>query len=129
MIVLDTHVVLWVAQVPEMLSTNAEEAIRTERQRDGIGISDKTLWELAMLVSRGRVGVKTSLLDFLRAVEQNFTIFPVTAEIADRAVSLSAKYPRDPADRVIGATALVHGLKLITKDEQIGASGEVPVVW
>ena len=129
MILLDTHVVLWVAQVPEMLSTNAEEAIRTERQRDGIGISDKTLWELAMLVSRGRVGVKTSLLDFLRAVEQNFTIFPVTAEIADRAVSLSAKYPRDPADRVIGATALVHGLKLITKDEQIGASGEVPVVW
>jgi len=128
-ILLDTHVVLWVAQVPEMLSTNAEEAIRTERQRDGIGISDKTLWELAMLVSRGRVGVKTSLLDFLRAVEQNFTIFPVTAEIADRAVSLSAKYPRDPADRVIGATALVHGLKLITKDEQIGASGEVPVVW
>ncbi len=129
MILLDTHVVLWVAQVPELLSMNAEEAIRTERQRDGIGISDKTLWELAMLVSRGRVGVKTSLLDFLRAVEQNFTIFPVTAEIADRAVSLSAQYSKDPADRVIGATALVHGLKLVTKDERIRSSGEVPVIW
>jgi PIN domain nuclease of toxin-antitoxin system len=128
-ILLDTHVVLWVAQVPELLSMNAEEAIRTERQRDGIGISDKTLWELAMLVSRGRVGVKISLLDFLRAVEQNFTIFPVTAEIADRAASLSAQYPKDPADRVIGATALVHGLKLVTKDERIRDSGEVPVVW
>jgi PIN domain nuclease of toxin-antitoxin system len=128
-ILLDTHVVLWVAQVPDLLSTGAEEAIRVERQRDGVGISDKTLWELAMMISYGRVRVKTSLLHFLRAVEKNFTIFPVTAEIADRAVSLSATYPRDPADRIIGATALVHGLKLVTKDESIGASGEVPVVW
>ena len=129
MILLDTHVVLWVAQVPDLLSMSAEEAIRVERQRDGVGISDKTLWELAMMISRGRVGVKTSLLNFLRAVEENFTIFPVTAEIADRAVSLSSKYPKDPADRIIGATALVHGLKLITKDEGIGASGEVPIIW
>jgi PIN domain nuclease of toxin-antitoxin system len=128
-ILLDTHVVLWVAQVPELLSMSAEEAIRVERQRDGVGISDKTLWELAMMISYGRVRVKTSLLHFLRAIEERFTIFPVTAEIAARAVSLSTKYPKDPADRIIGATALVHGLKLITKDEQIGASGEVPVVW
>jgi PIN domain nuclease of toxin-antitoxin system len=82
-----------------------------------------------MMISRGRVGVKTSLLDFLRAVEQNFTIFPVTAEIANRAVSLSSEYPKDPTDRIIGATALVHGLRLVTKDEEIGASGEVPVIW
>jgi PIN domain nuclease of toxin-antitoxin system len=128
-ILLDTHVVLWVAQVPDLLSSEAEHAIRVERQRDGVGISDKTFWELAMMISYGRVRVKTSLLHFLRAVEENFTIFPVTAEIANRAVSLSDRYPRDPADRIIGATALVHGLKLVTKDELIGASGEVPVVW
>jgi PIN domain nuclease of toxin-antitoxin system len=128
-ILLDTHVVLWVAQVPDLLSMSAEEAIRAERQRDGVGISDKTLWELAMMISYGRVRVKTSLLHFLRAVEEKFTVFPVTSEIAARAVSLSAKYPRDPADRIIGATALVHGLKLVTNDELIGASGEVPVVW
>jgi PIN domain nuclease of toxin-antitoxin system len=128
-ILLDTHVVLWVAQVPDLLSMTAEEAIRVERQRDGVGISDKTLWELAMMISYRRVRVKTSLLDFLRAIERNFTIFPVTAEIAVRAVGLSAKYPKDPADRLIGATALVHGLQLITKDDGIRASGEVPVVW
>jgi PIN domain nuclease of toxin-antitoxin system len=128
-ILLDTHIVLWVAQVPDLLSTEAEHAIRVERQRDGVGISDKTLWELAMMISYGRVRVKTSLLHFLRAVEENFTIFPVTAEIANRAVSLSDRYPRDPADRIIGATALVHGLQLVTKDDLIRASGEVPVVW
>jgi PIN domain nuclease of toxin-antitoxin system len=128
-ILLDTHVVLWVAQVPELLSMSAEEAIRVERQRDGVGISDKTFWELAMMISYGRVRVKTSLLHFLRAIEERFTIFPVTAEIAARAVSLSTKYPKYPADRIIGATALVHGLRLVTKDEEIGASGEVPVVW
>ena len=129
MILLDTHVVLWVAQVPELLSRNAGLAIQEERQRDGLGISDKSLWELAMLVCQGRMGVNTSLLDFLREVERNFIVFPVTSAIADRAVSFSAQYPKDPADRIIGATALVHGLKLVTKDGQIHASGEVPVIW
>jgi PIN domain nuclease of toxin-antitoxin system len=56
-------------------------------------------------------------------------VFPVTGAIAARAVLLSTRYPNDPADRLIGATALVHGLQLVTKDERIQASGEVPFVW
>lgn len=129
MILLDTHVVMWLAEMPENLSSRARGAIRAAREQDGVGISDKSLWELAMLVARGRVTVKTSLLDFLQTVERSFTVFPVTGAIAERAVLLSEQYPRDPADRLIGATALVHGFQLVTRDDRIRASGEVPVVW
>lgn len=129
MILLDTHAVLWLAQEPELLSGDAKEAISSARQKDGVAIADKTLWELAMLVSRGRVGVHSSLRDFLAAVERFCTVLPVTGAIAERAVLFSKKYPGDPTDRLIGATAVVHGLELVTKDEGIRGSGEVKCVW
>ncbi len=129
MILVDTHVVLWIAQVPDMLSEAARDAISGERRRDGIGISDKSLWELAMLVSRGQVRVKTSLREFLQEVERNFIVLPVTSAVAEASVQFSDAYPKDPADRIIGATARVHGVRLVTRDEKIRASGEVPVVW
>ena len=129
MILLDTHAVLWLAQVPELLSDDARGAISDARQKDGVAIADKTLWELAMLVSKGRVGVRTSLRDFLEAVERLCTVLPVTGAIAERAVQFSDRYPSDPADRLIGATAVVHGMKLVTKDDGIRTSGEVKCVW
>ena len=129
MIVLDTHAVIWLAEWPELLSTAATEAIVSARKADGIAIADKTLWELAMLISRGRVEVRTSLRDFLIEVERNCIVLPVTSAIAERSTQFSPRYPNDPTDQVIGATAVVHGLKLVTKDASIRASGEVDCVW
>ena len=129
MILLDTHVVIWLAEMPEELSLRAREAIVQERQDDGLAISDKSLWELAHLIARGRIVVKTSLRDFLRAVERNFTVLPVTAAIAERSVTFSEGYPKDPTDRLIGATAVVHGLRLLTKDVLIHGSKEVDCIW
>jgi PIN domain nuclease of toxin-antitoxin system len=128
-ILLDTHAVLWLAQVPELLSDDARGAIALARQNDGVAIADKTLWELAMLVSKGRVGVRTSLRDFLEAVERLCTVLPVTSAIAERAAQFSKRYPGDPTDRLIGATAVVNGMDLVTKDEGIRASGEVKCIW
>jgi PIN domain nuclease of toxin-antitoxin system len=129
MIVLDTHTVIWLAEWPELLSAKAKDTITSARQQDGVAIADKTLWELAMLISKKRVSVRTSLLDFLQEVERNFTVLPVTSLIADRAVQFSDRYPIDPADRLIGATAIVHGFALVTKDRDIRASGEVNCIW
>jgi PIN domain nuclease of toxin-antitoxin system len=66
---------------------------------------------------------------FLKEVERNLTILPVTGAIAERTLLFSPAYPRDPVDRVIGATALAHSCKLITKDDPIRKSGEVACVW
>jgi PIN domain nuclease of toxin-antitoxin system len=129
MILLDTHAVLWLAQVPDFLSDAATEAISAARRQDGVAIADKTLWELAMLISTGQVGVRTSMRDFLTAVERNFTVLPIDSAIAERAVQFSKKYPKDPTDRLIGATAVVHGMSLITKDRAIRESGEVNCIW
>ncbi|HEY1744722.1 MAG TPA: type II toxin-antitoxin system VapC family toxin [Granulicella sp.] len=129
MIVVDTHVVFWLAQVPSMLTDPAQAAITEARRRGGVAISDKTLWELAMMVSRKQVHVKTSLQEFLREVEHYFVILPITGAIAERSMGFTAGYPKDPTDRIIGATALIHGLSLITADQSIRSSGEVPCIW
>ena len=129
MIVLDTHVVIWLAEAPEFLSAAATKAIQSERQDGLVAISDMTLLELARIISGGRVGVRTSLSAFLGEVERTFTILPVTGAIAERTMLFSPAYPRDPVDRVIGATALAHSCKLITKDDPIRKSGEVDCVW
>jgi len=128
-ILVDTHTTIWLAEAPEELSKKAHEAIRLERQIDGLAISDKTLWELAMVISRGRLVVRTTMRDFLQVVERNFTVLPITSAIAERSVMFSDRYPKDPTDRIIGATALVHGVKLVTRDKRIRASKEVDCIW
>jgi PIN domain nuclease of toxin-antitoxin system len=127
--VVDTHVVIWLAEAPELLSAAATKAIKSERQSGLVAISEMTLLELARVISGGKVGVRTSLSAFLGQVERTFTILPVTGAIAELTMAFSPDYPRDPVDRVIGATALAHSCKLVTKDELIRRSGEVDCVW
>lgn len=129
MIVLDTHILIWLAEAPELLSAAATEAVKRERQSGLVAISDMTLLELARIISGGRVAVRTSLRAFLGQVEKSFTIIPVTGVIVERTMLFSPAYPRDPVDRVIGATALAHSCKLVTKDEPIRRSREVDCVW
>jgi PIN domain len=56
-------------------------------------------------------------------------VLPATPEIAARAVSLPDSYPKDPQDRLIGATALAEGMDLVTRNRLIKKSGAVPVIW
>jgi PIN domain nuclease of toxin-antitoxin system len=99
------------------------------RRESGLAISDKSLWELAMLFRGGKVVVTTSVQAFLEEVEDLFEVLPVTSSIAVQAVNLSARFPRDPADRIIAATAIVHRAGLVTRDKLIHASGEVDCIW
>jgi PIN domain nuclease of toxin-antitoxin system len=129
-ILADTHVVLWLALDPDQLSADALKALKEARENmGGVAIADISLWEIAIAIKRGKVDLESDLSGFLRSVEETYRVIPVTAEIAERGTQFSRSYPRDPADKLIGATALVHGLQLVTRDEEIRASGEVPVVW
>jgi PIN domain nuclease of toxin-antitoxin system len=129
-ILVDTHVILWLALEPAQLSANALRALTEARENQGgVAIADISLWEIAVAVSRGKVVLETELSEFLRSVEDAYHVIPVTGEIAERGTQFSRAFPRDPADKLIGATALVHGSQLVTKDELIRASGEVDCVW
>ena len=130
MILLDTHVVIWLGLEPNRISKNARAAIDQARQNaGGLAISDMTLLELARITHLGRLDFRTSLESFLSDVERKFVVLPMTGRICMEAVSLPSSYPKDPSDRVIGATALVEGLSLLTADREIRQSGAVPTIW
>jgi PIN domain nuclease of toxin-antitoxin system len=64
---------------------------------------------LATLSSKGRIRLDLSLESFLHEVEARFIILPISGRECVRALGLPVTYPKDPADRIIGATALVEG--------------------
>jgi len=129
MTALDTHTAIWLTQDQTQLSSTARRALAEGRMAGGLAIADITLREIAMLVSRGRISVSTPLGIYLRFIESLFRVLPVTAEIAEQSVRFSPTYPNDPADRLIGATAVVHGMRLVTVDKKIRASREVDCIW
>ncbi len=129
MILLDTHVVIWLAFEPNKLSKRAKDVIRAARLQGGLAVAGITLLELAWLAENGRIETNLSVESFVRACASKTTVLPITPEIAARAVSLPASYPKDPQDRLIGATALVEGMDLVTHDQLIRKSGLVPIIW
>jgi PIN domain nuclease of toxin-antitoxin system len=126
---LDTHIVVWLAFEPDKLSKRAKEAIRAARRQGGLAIAAITLMELAWLAENGRIETTLSTESFVRMCASKMTVIPITPEIAARAVSFPDSYPKDPQDRLIGATALVEGVELVTHDKSIKKSGLVPVIW
>ena len=130
MILVDTHVVVWLAFVPSQLSAKGRAAIEDARLKGGgLAISDITLLELATLSSKGRIRLGMSLESFLTEVEARFTVLPISSRACVWALGLPATYPKDPADRIIGATALVEGLSLLTADREIRRSRAFPTIW
>ena len=130
MILVDTHVVGWLAFDQDQISRKARAAIDDARRSgDGLAISDITLLELATLASKGHIQLDISLESFLQEVEAPFVVLPISGRACVRAIGLPAAYPKDPADRIIGATALVEGLSLLTADRQIRRSKALQTIW
>ena len=130
MILVDTHVVLWLALEPDRVSKDAEAAIDEAREKgDGLAISAVTLMEIATAYGKGRIRLDVSLESFLSEVEGRFVVLPISARVCARILTLPTSYPKDPADRVIGATALVEGLALITADRGIRRARAMRTIW
>ena len=130
MILLDTHVVLWLAFDETRLSQKAKTAIDEARQGDGgLAISDFTLYEITVASRRKRIGIDISIESFLYEVEQRFVVLPITREACVQTLAFPPSYPKDPADKIIGATAVVQGLTLVTADQAIRKSRAVPTIW
>ena len=130
MILLDTHVVIWLAQDYQRISARGQSAIEEGRKKDrGLAISDISLVEIARLASRGRINLIPDAETVLSEVERRFVILPITGNIALQAFNLPASYPHDPVDRIIGATALIEDIPLLTADRAIRESRAVPTIW
>ncbi|HVW76379.1 MAG TPA: type II toxin-antitoxin system VapC family toxin [Alloacidobacterium sp.] len=130
MILLDTHVVVWLALEPKRLSTKAIKAIQRARKEDaGVAICTGTLYEIARGVERGRIQITDSLEIFLGEIASRFRILPISVPIAIRAAQMPASFPGDPIDRIIAATAMVEKIRLVTADDRIRKSEIVATIW
>lgn len=128
MILLDTHVLIWILIAPENLSSKEMKAIRSARKAAPLALSAISLWEIAWLAENKRITIDVSVDTFVRKCASYVQVLPLTQEIAVRSVQFPKSYPNDPQDRIIGATALVEGIRLLTHDKLIAKSGLVPLV-
>jgi PIN domain nuclease of toxin-antitoxin system len=118
---LDTHILIrWLAD-PKRLSRDQARILNDViRRRETVAVSAITLLETAILFSEGSLRLKLNLDEVFNELEASpaFRILPLTIDIAKEA-SFLGNILRDPADRVIVATARVHGLRLLTSDQRI----------
>lgn len=129
MILLDTHVLLWLANEPERLSKTARDTIADARRTGGIAVATMTLWELAWIAENHRVVISGSVEKFVRETVSPVIVKPMTPEIVAVAVHLPSSFPKDPADRAITATAIAEDMQLVTADQRIRKSGIVRTIW
>jgi PIN domain nuclease of toxin-antitoxin system len=115
-VLLDTHVVHWWSAEPRRVSAAASEVLDKAEELAVAGIS---WFELAWLARHERIVVTVPVRSWLLGLAAQVRTIGVTPAIADTAVALPSSFPGDPADRLIFATAIEHGLRLVTKDEAI----------
>lgn len=131
MIVLDTHALVWWVNDPQQLSDISRAAIEIARKDHAVYVSCISSWEIALLVQRNRLQLALDVRDWLARCEAlPFVSFqPVTTAIAVESTRLPDFPHNDPADRIIVATALSLGARLVTKDEKIHQYRNVQSVW
>lgn len=127
MILLDTHILVWLLIAPDKLPPKARKAILAARKVGPLAVSAISLWEIAWLAQNKRIEIDVSVESFVRKCASYVQVLAITPEIAVRSVQFPDSYPKDPQDRIIGATAIVEGIRLLTHDTQIKKSRQIPL--
>jgi PIN domain nuclease of toxin-antitoxin system len=112
-VLLDTHVVHWWSAEPRRVSASASEILE---QAEELAVASISWFELAWMAKHERILVDVPIRSWLLRLAAQVRTLGITPAIADTAVALPSSFPGDPADRLIFATAIEHGLRLITKD-------------
>lgn len=130
-IVLDTHVIIWNALKPELLSREAKKEIARANNADGTIFCEISLWEIAMLIQKDRLRIETSYLNFVKLLKaaNKYVFKGITPEIAELSTKLPAEINDDPADRIISATAIVEKSTLITADRNLRKARIIKTAW
>ncbi|MEA3358471.1 MAG: type II toxin-antitoxin system VapC family toxin [Thermodesulfobacteriota bacterium] len=130
MLLFDTHVWWWAINEPKVLSQSAYKLI-SRTPADQRAIASISIWEFAMMITRKRIRLKISSEEWLdHAINRTgITVLNLTPRIALESCNLPGTFHKDPADRIIVATARIHKLKLITKDQNIIGYPNVETVW
>jgi PIN domain nuclease of toxin-antitoxin system len=132
MIVLDTHVLLWWVSGSDELSVAAKKAInRTLTQGSEVIVSSISAWEVSMLIDKERLILSMDVESWFDEVSQidGVRFMPVDNEIGIKSTVLPGDFHKDPADRMIVATARKLAVPLVTADEKIRNYEHVKTIW
>jgi PIN domain nuclease of toxin-antitoxin system len=130
MLLLDTHVWWWALNEPKKLSNKALKVIRKNLPSQR-AIASISMWEFAMMVSTGKVEIRIPTDLWLdQAINQTgLEVFDLNPKIATESCNLPGDFHKDPADRIIVATARINELTLVTKDKKIINYPYVNAIW
>jgi PIN domain nuclease of toxin-antitoxin system len=106
----------WWSAEPERLSKAATAALEGA---DSLAVSSISWFELAWLASRERILLAVPVRTWLNELSSQVLTLGITPAIAETAAGLPASFPGDPADRLIYATAINHGIRVVTKDKRL----------
>lgn len=127
---LDTHILLWWFGEDPRLSPEQLQILQGADEKTPLWVADITLWEIATLSSLGRINLHLPLRDWLeQAVASPLVqLLSITPAVATAVAALPDSFHRDPADRILVATAQVFGATLLTHDRRIIDAGLVPTL-
>ncbi len=133
MLLLDTHVLVWMSEDSPELPRHVGQAIDDAAQNDDVLVSAWAFWEVGQLVSKRRLELQRPIRDWMGDVlgTPGLVLTPFTAEIAVDCSALPGEFNRDPADRVFVTTARALGATLVTRDRDMlryGEAGHVSVL-
>lgn len=118
---LDTHILIWWLQDSARLSSGQKQVLESANAAAPLLVSDISLWEVAMLHDLGRIRLTIPLRDWLeKAVAPPLVRRTgISPAIAAELANLPESFHRDPADRILVATARTLGATLLTQDRRI----------
>lgn len=131
MILLDTCVMIFDALAPEQLSKKASTELEKGRAMGNLACSTISLWEIAMLMNKGRIKAAIPPRDFLADIiaANRLEVLPITPDIAFHSCYHTDFIHGDPADRIIAATALHHKAILLTSDRRLREMKALKTAW
>lgn len=131
MILLDTHALIWWRDDSGKLSKSALAAIDKEAKNGTVSISAFSFWEIALLMEHHRLTLPSDLQTWMAAVEaiNGMQFIPVDHQIAVASVQLPVGLHKDPADRILVATAMLLNIPIVTADQKMHAYPHVRTIW
>jgi PIN domain nuclease of toxin-antitoxin system len=121
LILLDTHILVWLMQGVERISEKKRDIIRGAGKSGNLRIAAITPWEVAMLVSRSRLVLPMDVGEWITAAVKQFgiSVIPLSPAIAIASNRLPGDFHSDPADQMIVASTRHLNALLITEDRLI----------
>lgn len=130
-ILMDTCAIVWDALEQPQITPKASKAINRADEHNALIISDISIWEISMLTKKGRIEIATTAANFINLFLQsrNIAVMAISPEIAELSTNLDSKINKDPADRIIAATSIIHNAQLVTADSNLRESELLDTLW